>query len=185
MYIFFGMVASGKSTLAQQFAGRHGLPYYNTDRVRKEIAGLAPGNRCAERMNQGIYSAEFTRETYRTMLEHAAHELRAGKIGVVLDGSYHRRRDRDRVRLKAEDLGADCVFVQCICGDEEVRRRLDIRARDPEAVSDGRWEVYLAQKQKFEMPDELSPAELVILNTENEVPLLLARLDARLEMKKA
>lgn len=184
VYVFFGMVASGKSTLAQQFAGRHRLPYYNTDRVRKELAGLAPSSRRPEEIDQGIYSVEFTRKTYRTMLEHAVHDLGAGKSGVVLDGTYHRRHDREQVRQKTGDLGAACVFIQCICTDEEVRRRLVIRSRDPEAVSDGRWEVYREQKKKFEVPDELSAGELIILHTENEVAVLLDKLDVELGMEK-
>ena len=43
--VFFGMTASGKSTLAQACADRYGAPYYNTDRIRKELAGLEARNR--------------------------------------------------------------------------------------------------------------------------------------------
>ncbi|MDW7772917.1 MAG: AAA family ATPase [Desulfobulbaceae bacterium] len=182
IYIFFGMVASGKSTLARRFADRHQLPYYNTDRVRKELAGLTPTSKKPEAVDQGIYSGEFTRQTYRTMLGNARNDLAAGKNGVVLDGSYHRRQDREQVRQTAADLGAGCMFICCTCSDEEVRRRLDMRARDPQAVSDGRWEIYLVQKKSFEPPDELDSAELTVLNTENDVEQLLAKLDAELAM---
>ena len=40
IFVFFGLIASGKSTLAEHFAKRYHLPYYNTDRVRKELAGI-------------------------------------------------------------------------------------------------------------------------------------------------
>ena len=43
--VFFGMTASGKSTLALAWAKRCQAPYYNTDRVRKELAGLQPTER--------------------------------------------------------------------------------------------------------------------------------------------
>ena len=69
---------------------------------------------------------------------------------VVLDGSYSRRADRERVRSMAAGMGVRCVFIFCTCSEKEVRRRLELRARDPEAVSDGRWEIYLHQKQTFE-----------------------------------
>lgn len=180
IYVFFGMIASGKSTLAEEFADRLDLPYYNTDRVRKELAGLVPTDKMTAGMNQGIYTEEFTRKTYGEMLERAENDLRKGKAGVVLDGSYHRRLERDEVREMGSEIGAGCVFVQCICGDEEVKRRLDLRSRDPEAVSDGRWEIYQAQKQRFIQPEELSSSELIVLDTEDDIDVLLDKIEQAL-----
>lgn len=185
IYIFFGKIASGKSTLAQRFAERHRFPYYNTDRVRKELAGLAPTSKRNEAIEQGIYSREFTRKTYRTMVERAGDDLREGRSGVVLDGSYQRRHERDEVREMAAGWKADCMFIQCACSDEETMRRLLIRSGDPESVSDGRWEIYQVQKKSFEPPDELSSAELIEVDTEGRVEILLDRLDAILDMKNS
>lgn len=175
--MFFGMIASGKSTLAENFANSHNLSYYNTDRVRKELAGLEPTSRIPEGLDSGIYSKEFTRKTYQAMIEGARKDFRAGQAGVVLDGSYHRRADRDAVREMAEEMGVNCLFVQCICGDDEVKKRLVKRASDPQAVSDGRWEIYQAQKKSFEPPVELPSGQLVVIDTENEIVVLLSRLD--------
>ncbi len=177
IYVFFGMVASGKSTLARSFAARRDMPYYNTDRVRKELAGLAPTSRRPDGINQGIYTKELTRQTYQAMLDQARRDLLDGRRGVVLDGSYHHRQERERVRQMAEEIGVGRVFIQCVCGDEEVKRRLEKRSRDPEAVSDGRWEIFQVQKKTFEPPKELSPAELVVLDTGKEVAGLLQDLE--------
>ena len=46
-----------------------------------------------------------------------------------------------------------------------MKRRMDERVLDPHAVSDGRWEIYLRQKEVFEDPDELTADELVTLQT--------------------
>ena len=54
IYIFFGLIASGKSTLAELFAAAHHFPYYNTDRVRKELAGLAANERRPDGLGQGL-----------------------------------------------------------------------------------------------------------------------------------
>ena len=40
--LFFGLIASGKSTLAKAWAEQKNIPYYNSDVVRKELAGLSP-----------------------------------------------------------------------------------------------------------------------------------------------
>lgn len=181
--VFFGMIASGKSTLAEEFARQQSLPYYNTDRIRKELAGLAAAERRPDGYQQGIYSSEFSRRTYQEMLDRAAADIRAGRPGVVLDGSYNRQAERDQVRRLAAELGVPCTFVLCQCGDEEVKRRLAERARDPQAVSDGRWEIYLTQKETFEAPAEVKVADLVIMDTEAPVAELLAELSRRLGLR--
>lgn len=184
VYVFFGMIASGKSTLARCFSDRYDMPCYNTDRVRKELAGLTPTSRRPDGINQGIYTKEFTRRTYQAMLDMTRKDLKSGRSGIVLDGSYHQVQERDHVRRMADELGADWVFIQCICHDDEVKRRLEKRARDPESVSDGRWEIYQSQKNTFEPPDELSPDRLVVLETEKDVDLLLQDLEEILLDKK-
>ena len=182
IYVFMGMVASGKSTLAQKFAGQYGLPYYNTDRVRKEIAGLDPVSKCPDTVNQGIYTREFTRKTYQAMLDCASEDLDNGRRGVVFDGSYTSMEERANVRKLAADYRAGCMFILCYCSEDEVRRRLDERARDPEAVSDGRWEIYQVQKKNFVPPGELEESELITMNTAMDVQTLVDKLSRSLNM---
>jgi predicted kinase len=175
--VFFGMIASGKSTLASRFARHHDLLYLNTDRVRKELAGMAATERRPDEVGKGIYTAEFTRRTYETMLARTTESLAGGR-GVVLDGSYSRRQDREMVIRCGEQAGADVRFIFCTCSDETVRQRLEIRSRDPQAVSDGRWEIYLHQKESFERPDELAKTQLLVLNTEDDPAILLEKIEA-------
>ncbi len=164
LFIFFGLIATGKSTLAQDWAAKWQMSYYNSDRVRKELAGLAAHCRRHESLNQGIYTREFSRKTYDAMLERAENDLRRGQR-VVLDGSYQDEAERERVRKLAEKCGVDLRFILCQCPETVIRERLEQRTRDPEAVSDGRWEIYLKQKEKFCPPAELPPEQLLIFST--------------------
>ncbi|MDH3922269.1 MAG: hypothetical protein OES28_05570, partial [Desulfobulbaceae bacterium] len=66
------------------------------------------------------------------------------------------------------------------CSEVEMKRRMDERAQDPAAVSDGRWEIYLEQKKRFEPPDELAVPELIIINTQAPLEDLLEELDRKL-----
>lgn len=184
VFVFFGLIASGKSTLAEAFARRYDLPYYNTDRVRKELAGLEAQRSAADGYGRGIYTREFSRKTYQAMLDRARIEMRAGREGIVLDGSYHSREERDRVRGLAAAEGGAAVFVHCVCGEDETRRRLAERERDPLSVSDGRWDIYLVQKEAFQPPAELAGAELVTLSTELPVARLLDVLARELNMEQ-
>jgi len=178
--VFFGLIASGKSTLAEGYAKQYDLPCYNTDRVRKELAGIDPSQRRPDGFQVGIYTPEFSRKTYQAMLDRAAADIGSGLAGVVLDGSYNSRSERDMVRSLAAEKDAQCVFIHCVCGEDEVKRRLAERAADPLAVSDGRWEIYQDQKKAFQDPVELPASALVTLNTEQPVAELLQILAATL-----
>lgn len=183
--VFLGMTASGKSTLGQAWAARRGASYYNTDRVRKELAGLQPTDKRPDEVGEGIYSASFTKRTYQEMLDRAVRDFQAGQEEVVLDGSYSRRADRELVRAMAKMAAARCLFLYCTCADEEVKRRLDQRKHDPLAVSDGRWEIYLHQKQVFEVPDPVIENDCRIINTGHALDRLLASIEDVIERQAA
>lgn len=175
IFVFMGMIASGKSTLARLWAEREGLACYNSDVVRKELAGSAPEDDCRDDFGGGIYTPEMTRRTYDALLDLAGAELGGGR-SVVLDASYSAAGERTLVLALAERVGARPVFVHCFCADDETARRLEIRAQDPDAVSDGTWQVYLKQKTGFEPPAELASGMLVAMDTNKPPSLLLADL---------
>ncbi len=180
VYVFFGLIASGKSTLAQAWANRLHIPYYNSDIVRKELAGITDMRADKQEYGRGIYSDKLTRQTYRALLGKAANALASGR-SVALDGSYRCRADRDEARALKKKHGARVRFILCSCPEAEARARMKKRALDPVAVSDGRWDIYLRQKEIFEPPDELQPAELVTLSTLAPVDKLVDRLARALE----
>ncbi len=176
IFVFFGMIASGKSYLASRWAGQHGYSYYNSDVVRKELAGLSAETSQKEEVDQGIYTAEFSRKTYDELIRLAKADLADGRYeGVVLDGSYQSRRERDLVRNKLGDF--EPFFIYCFCTETVLKERMELRAKDPKAVSDGRWEIYLKQKERFELPDELATDQLVRIDTDRSLDELLSRLD--------
>lgn len=175
--VFFGMIATGKSYLAVAWAERHACSHYNSDRVRKELAGLAPDSRQALAVEQGIYSRDFSRRTYDQLLLLAKGDLEKSSAScVVLDGSYQSRDERERVVRQLGDR-ARIVFVQCVCSEDVMRARMEQRQGDPQAVSDGRWEIYLQQKRRFEMPLELGPQQLITINTHRSLEELLVDLE--------
>jgi len=211
VFVFFGMIATGKSTIAQAWSWKEQLRCYNSDWVRKELAGVDPSSTHHESMERGIYTKEFSTKTYTTLLERAADRLRQGD-SVVLDASYQYARDRqdirnlasrlgcrvyfilcqcyqyarDRqdIRNLASRLGCRVYFILCQCAEAEMKHRMDLRSLDPAAVSDGRWEVYLQQKKRFEPPEELPDTELIILNTAGSAEDILADLQEKMTEKR-
>lgn len=179
--VFMGLTGSGKSFLAKAWAGKHNYPYFNTDVIRKQLAGIDPTESRPEEEGRGIYSADFSRQTYDAMLVSAWEALHAPAVSsVVLDGSYWSEAERDRVRRTFEE-SARIVFILCSCDEAVTRARLTERLADAAAVSDGRWEIYLHQLETFQFPEELPVEQFRRLDTDAALDSLLERLDSLLE----
>ncbi|MGQ9745067.1 MAG: bifunctional aminoglycoside phosphotransferase/ATP-binding protein [Dissulfurimicrobium sp.] len=178
LYVFFGPSGSGKSTVSNAWAMAHGLPVYNSDRVRKELVLKIPASeRHIEPLESGIYDPKITERTYRALARLGAAHLMQGE-SVVLDATYKDAGERGRILKIAKESGADVRFILCACSEDEIRRRLSERAGEEGQVSDGRWEIYLAQKEFF-APDAIKDIDIYSLET-SSMPIddLIARLSA-------
>ncbi|HEY7146766.1 MAG TPA: AAA family ATPase, partial [Streptosporangiaceae bacterium] len=91
-----GLPGTGKSALAGAVAGRLGFTVLNSDRIRKELAGLPAETSARAPYGSGIYTAGWTERTYRELLRRAAVLLARGE-SVIADASFvsaPRRRPR-------------------------------------------------------------------------------------------
>ncbi len=164
LLVFMGLSGTGKSTLARALAQRLLANYYNSDVVRKQILGIKPEEHHYEPFGQGIYRPEITEKTYAALAQYAARDLRDGR-DVVLDATYQNARFREMVLKETADIPAEKLFIWCKAPDEIVRKRLEGRKAQAGEPSDGRWEIYLAQKERFEPPQEIPAQELLELDT--------------------
>lgn len=149
LFITVGMVGTGKTALAEALARELDVTVLSSDAVRKGLAAIPLTEHRYEEFNAGIYSADFTRRTYDALFDEADRLLSEGK-SVILDASFKRAEERDRARQAARMRGADFWLIEVTCPEEVVRQRLEERLRQPNVPSDGRWEIYLAQKRDFD-----------------------------------
>ena len=172
--VVFGLMASGKSNRSRALAAALRWPVIHSDAVRKTLAGLKPTDRVPVDFGKGIYDEDFSARTYDEMLRQACAHLAAGQ-SVILDGSYKRAGERARVRRLGQNQGARVVFVYCECPPEVARERLGIRLTDPEAISDGRVELFSDQARDF---DPLAPEDrpLLRLSTNRDPAVVLEEL---------
>ena len=149
--VVFGLMGTGKTSLVSFLRDTFGWSTFNSDTIRKEIAGVGTITRVYVPYNAGLYSPEMNRRTFDTMYDQAALRLRAGQ-SVVLDGSFKARDERARATAAAEACGADIIFINTTCEPEEQRRRLLKREAGNPNGSDGRVELIENQRRDFEPP---------------------------------
>jgi aminoglycoside phosphotransferase family enzyme/predicted kinase len=141
-----GLIASGKSTVAEGIAAALGLDLFSSDHVRKELAGVSPETSQRAEYGAGLYSAAATQRTYSTLADLARQALSRGD-SVILDASFAKYSERQRMTALAQELKARCCVVECWAPEAALRARLRARERSPTSISDAREEI-LSQFQR-------------------------------------
>lgn len=130
-----GAPGTGKTTLAGGVADRLGFITINSDRVRKELAGLNPSASAASAFGAGIYTSEWSRRTYDEMLRRAGLLLAMGE-SVVLDATWGHRDERRRVKELARNAVAELAVFECELPADEAARRISGRVGVSDADQD-------------------------------------------------
>lgn len=150
LLIVSGPSGTGKSTLAAEIAGHTGFVHLSSDAVRKELAGISPGERRKEPFGEGIYSEDFTERTYDELIRRASDLLEKGR-SVLLDATFGKRKHLLRAREIAVRKHVIVNTVECTARNSTIRERLKARLAEPgKAVSDADWDIFLRQKALFE-----------------------------------
>lgn len=158
-----GLSGSGKSTLARELGERLGLAVINSDAVRKQLAGR--WGRHLVPVNEGIYSTSMTEQTYAKMARAAEKQITSGR-GAILDATFVRRIHRDRIARLADKHKIPLLVIHCSASESITASRLAQRAAEGVDVSDGRWEIYVAQKAANEPIADFVPNRRLDLNTD-------------------
>ena len=121
-----GLPGTGKSVLAGAVAGQLGCTVLNSDRIRKELAGLSAEASALAPYGSGIYTAGWTERTYAELLHRAAVLLARGE-SVIADASFVSARQRAAAAAAAAEVGADLVQLRCTASRELAARRMGAR----------------------------------------------------------
>ncbi len=149
-----GLMGTGKSVFARALAPLLGAQIVQTDAVRKEMLRIPASEHRYEAFGQGIYSAETSRNTYEKALEIALDKLKKDRA-VIIDASYKSRQERLRAFEAGRQSEADVFVIECTCPEDVIETRLKSRLSEGTDVSDGRWEIFQAQRGGFERIDEV------------------------------
>ncbi len=148
--VFFGLMGTGKTSLARYLREEYGWHVISTDVVRKQIAGVGQAARVWVPYETGLYSPEMNERTYAESCRRAGALLDAG-LPVAIDGAFKTNEQRRVVIDTAREHGADVLFVQTVCEPDDQRQRLGTR-QVYDTHSDGRIELMDRQRREFEPP---------------------------------
>jgi aminoglycoside phosphotransferase family enzyme/predicted kinase len=107
-----GLPGTGKTTLSGALADRFGTVLLSSDRLRKELAGLAPDQPAPAAYAEGLYTAERTDALYAQLLHRAGALLARGE-SVVLDASWTHAQHRVAAEELAARTHSDLVCLEC------------------------------------------------------------------------
>lgn len=173
-----GVIASGKSTVAEALGDRLSAPVIDADRTRKHLIGLAPTTRDTSGAFEGPYDPRMTDRVYAELMVRASAVLESGRP-VVLDASFRTEELRRAARDLASEHGVPFLMVECRARPETCRARLERRERET-SVSDGRLAIFDAFVARVEPMVELAARERLAVDTERPLEETLSVLDAHL-----
>lgn len=136
-----GLPATGKSNLARSLTRKMKAQILNTDIVRKEL------------FEKPAYSDEEKELVYDVTFLIARYLL-TNRRNVIIDGTFYKKRLRDRMREIARNVGTRFKIVECICPEDVIRKRMVRRAERKVTLSDADLEVYEKIKAEFEPIEE-------------------------------
>lgn len=151
LFITCGTMGCGKSTLAVELAYELGAAIFNSDVVRKQLAGVSPKTAAQLPFGEGLYSLEKSMATYRKLEQLAEAELSSGH-SVIIDAGFGAAAERAAFARLAEFYHTKFVVLYVQCDPDEQRRRLYERSSGGASVSDGRVELLDQQISVFEPP---------------------------------
>lgn len=149
LFITCGLMGCGKSTLADELSFELGISSFNSDIVRKQLAGITPSTPAATAFGEGLYTQQANEDTYNELLRLAELEISTGR-SVIIDACFIRKNDRTKFSAMAKRHGARFVIMHVSCSEPINRRRLSARFASGKSVSDGRPELFNVQRQMFE-----------------------------------
>ena len=154
--LVIGLPASGKSVFSAQRRRETGALVLSTDVIRKRMLGIHPTSRASRTPNREVFSGAYSREmserVYRRQAAMARIALREG-FHVIADGTFLKKRWRERLRRLAQRTGAlmECCLIEA--KEATIRERLRERKNGSGHSDLDDFNVWLSMREGFESPD--------------------------------
>jgi len=179
LLVVCGASGTGKSTLSAMLSKHLGFRIVSSDLVRKRLAGIEPVTAASASYNEGIYTPNFTRQVYDSLLAEAKRILNKG-YGVILDATFSKRSQRQIVIEVGNEAGVRPLFVECRAERDVVIDRLSKREQDSQRVSDADAAIYMSQIKEFEPLDEVPSSSYLVVDTVYDLGAIALEIERRI-----
>lgn len=129
-----GLPGTGKTRISAELASRLDAVHISSDAIRMEM------------LEKRTYSEEEKALVYSEMLSRVSRSLSEGR-NVVADATFYKEGLRRKMKEAAENAGADFFLVECILGEETLKKRISSRRG---GKSEAKYAEYLIVKKAFE-----------------------------------
>lgn len=174
LWVFCGLPATGKSSLAQEVQSILDITWLQSDKIRRQELSQAPDITV---YGQGIYRPESRDLIYQRLLEEAGKCLKSGR-SVIVDATFSRNRWRKNALRIAHDCESDILFVECRCSEEQIVQRL--RQREiTQGLSDARLEHLPDMIREFESMETIEGQYRIAIDAQGSVSRCAHRIVAQ------
>ncbi len=164
LWVFCGLPATGKSSLAQEIQSILDITWLQSDKIRRQELSQAPDITV---YGQGIYRPESRDLIYRRLLEEAGTCLKSGR-SVIVDATFSRSRWRENALQIARESESDILFVECRCSEDEIVHRL--RQREiTQGLSDARLQHLPDMIREFEPMETIREQYRITIDAQGAV----------------
>ena len=177
--IFMGRIGTGKSTIAEIISRKFNIDCYSSDRIRKRLMGVPLNERPDVSKREQMYSRHMSIKTYSKLRE-KAEEYANQHNSVILDATYSRNEEREKLVELLDASGVDYYFIEAKASDEVITERLKLRESKEQVISDARLEDFEELIQYYQTPEELEAGHHIDINTGQDLEDTLSELFDRL-----
>jgi aminoglycoside phosphotransferase family enzyme/predicted kinase len=155
--LMMGLPATGKSTLGRALARHMRATVIESDRVRKELHGVAPTGRGPPE----IYGADATGRTYAAL----ADRVTSIRGSAVIDASHHTRAARASSIAAAISRTGPWLLLEVDADRATIEGRMRRRAQDPSSVSDATMDVHKRLLARRESPEDVDAGHRLLVRS--------------------
>lgn len=170
MLMMHGVSASGKSWLSGQIIEHFPAIRIRSDVERKRLFQLSAQKESQADINQGLYSAQITAQTYQQLLQLAREILTAG-YSVIVDATFLKQQQRQPFLQLAEQISTPFRIVHTYADEQILLRRIQQRPSQQDNVSDADQQVLTHQLQSLEPLTDLEQQKTIAINTSQSAQL--------------
>ncbi|MBT8124639.1 MAG: AAA family ATPase [Gammaproteobacteria bacterium] len=168
LIITHGFSGSGKSTHTEKLLESLSAIRVRSDIERKRLYGFESSERTQSNINNGIYTAQSSKETYERLADLSKIILTSG-FTVIVDACFLKHEIRQKFYKLAEELKVPFIILDFQASEDTLKQRITLRAKNRLEPSEADLEVLQYQLENHRPFKKQEKPYVLVANTEKEI----------------